>query len=128
MKYIKKFESQAEMNDKASKIVNDINDIFIELQDEGFIVRTNAFYEDGSSITVTISKPGPYAVNTNDIKEYVMMFIDYMKSYFGNVSVNYTFKSSISRGMNVEYPDNKDVEVFKVNIGKKYKHEDLYKL
>lgn len=120
MIYIKKFESYD------NKLENDINDIFVELQDEGFTVRSNIWYEDGRSVTVTISKP---EFNTNDIKEYVMMFIDYMKSYFGNVSVHYTFKSKYGRVMSVEYPDDQDyVEVIKINIGKNYKHEDLYKL
>jgi len=119
MKYIKKFESSS------SKIESDISDIFVELQDEGFTVRSNIWYEDGRSVTVTISKP---EFNTNDIKEYVMMFIDYMKSYFGNVSINYTFKSRNSRAMSVEYPDNQDVEIIKINIGKNYKNDDLYKL
>ena len=119
MKYIKKFENYD------SKIGNDIGDIFVELQDEGFTVRSNIWYEDGRSVTVTISKP---EFNTDEVKEYAMMFIDYMKSYFGNVSVNYTYKSRNSRAMTLKYPDNEIIEVIKINIGKNYKPEDLYKL
>lgn len=119
MKYIKKFESSG------SKVENDISDIFVELQDEGFTVRSNIWYEDGRSVTVTISKP---EFNTNEVKEYVMVFIDYMKSYFGNVSVNYTYKKRNSRAMTLEYPDNEIIEVMKINIGKNYKVNDLDKL
>lgn len=119
MKYIKKFESSG------SKVEKDITDIFVELQDEGFTVRSNIWYEDGRSVTVTISKP---EFNTNEVKEYVMMFIDYMESYFGNVSVNYTYKSRNSRAMTLKYPDNEIIEIIKINIGKNYKKNDLYKL
>jgi hypothetical protein len=123
MKYIKKFESHN--TNIQLKIGKDISDIFVELQDEGFTVRNNIWYEDGRSVTVTISKP---EFNTDEIKEYVMMFIDYMKSYFGNVSVNYVFKTRNSRAMTLKYPDNEIIEIIKINIGKNYKENDLYKL
>jgi hypothetical protein len=51
-----------------------------------------------------------------------------MKSYFGNVSVNYTYKKRNSRAMTLEYPDNEIIEVMKINIGKNYKVNDLDKL
>lgn len=119
MKYIKKFESSG------SKIGKDIDDIFVELKDEGFTVRYMMWYEDGRSVTVTISKP---EFSSDDIKEYVMMFIDYMESYFGNVSVNYTYKTRNGRAMTLKYPDNEIMEIIKINIGKNYKENDLYKL
>ena len=123
MKYIKKFESTG------SKIEKDISDIFVELQDEGFTVRSNIWYEDGRAVTVTISKP---EFNTNEIKEYVMMFIDYMTDKFGEQIVFYrgrttarevddTFYANGILVTTYEYPDDIELTALKINVNAKQK-------
>ncbi len=111
MKYIKLFEWTSE-ND----IENDIDGILIELVDEGFFIevkmdkyvvikssstfeKTISFSKNNdrrySSVTIIIKNKNKY--NTNDIEDYVLTVIDYLKSKWGDKITGYKIPDRLEK-------------------------------
>lgn len=128
MKYIKLFENYPSPKGFTPNSIEDnINDIFVELKDCGYIIGYQRFNEIGDSVSVTIRKD---AFNTSDIKEYVMMFIDYMTDEFGEQRVLYrgrttayeaddTFYANGILVTTYEYPDDIELTALKIDVNTK---------
>jgi uncharacterized protein (UPF0335 family) len=87
MRYIKVFEK---FDGSMSKIKQDIDDMFIELTDEGYEVDIKMI--GTLQVSVKIKKPKEH--NIEEVEDYILMFIDYMNdlwsgSYF---STTYEYK------------------------------------
>ncbi len=100
MKYIKLFESfdQYDLWNSVSmkKIKQDIADMFIELTDEGYIIRVSEMSNDSH-----IKKNGSlrvYIEGENDwfffdeISDTVSMLIDYFESEFDDIKVTFSYE------------------------------------
>lgn len=110
MKYIKLFEWTSEHD-----IENDINGILIELVDKGFhtevrmdgyIVLKSWKFDNTISfsnnndrrygcVTIIIKNRNRY--NTNDIEDYVLTVIDYLKSKWGDKIIGYKIPDRLKK-------------------------------
>jgi hypothetical protein len=85
MKYIKVFENFNQLQD--------IKDIFVELQDNGYTISVHNGLEGGvskhlnDSFSISIYKFLRF--DKDYVREYVLMFIDYMNEVFGQVDLWY---------------------------------------
>lgn len=108
MKYIKLFEWTSEHD-----IENDIDGILIELLDEGFFIEVKmgkyvvlkgknyliSFSDNNdrrySCVTIIIKNKNKY--NTNDIEDYVLTVIDYLKSKWGDKIPGYKIPDRLEK-------------------------------
>lgn len=85
MKYIKLFENFDE-----NKIKSDLQDIFVELVDNGFVVNVSTHLVNlEDNIEFEFKKKGSSNFKYQDIKEYVLMALDYIETLWGNIEVEY---------------------------------------
>ena len=111
MKYIKLFEWTSEHD-----IENDINGILIELIDDNFYVevkmdtyvaiKTSSTFEETISFTknndrryscVTIMIKNKKRYNTNDIEDYVLTVVDYLKTKWGDKIAGYKIPDRLEK-------------------------------
>ena len=127
MKYIKLFENFDE-----DKIKSDLQDIFVELIDNGFVVNVSThLVKLDDNIDFEFKKKGGSNFKYQDIKEYVLMAFDYIETLWGSIEVEYKterevevfgFTQYITSGYN-KYTDGKlidDVDVCNIKM-------DIYK-
>jgi hypothetical protein len=94
MKYIKLFENFDE-----NKIKSDLQDIFVELVDNGFVVNVSTHLVNlDDNIDFEFKKKDSSNFKYQDIKEYVLMALDYIETLWNSI--------------NVEYKTERKVEVF----------------
>lgn len=83
MKYIKVFENFNQLQD--------IKDIFVELQDNGYAISVHNEYNGpiyfNGSFSISIYKF--LGFDKDYVREYLLMFIDYMNEVFGQVDLWY---------------------------------------
>jgi hypothetical protein len=117
------------------KVLNNINDIFVELSDDGFIKKTKTL---NNKISVFIQKKSIYDYNKHTFKykfisEYVIMFIDYMNNLWEDTEVVYDFKyfwkkrnkTYILDRNEIEIPNNDtDMISIKIEIKKKERKKE----
>jgi hypothetical protein len=88
MRYLKLFENYPSPRGLTpNSIEEDVNDIFTELKDNGYKIEYQRFNESGDNVSLTIKYRRGF--NSNDVREYVIMFIDYMTDKFGEQRVFY---------------------------------------
>jgi hypothetical protein len=82
---IKMYENFTEGNDKSikvEKVRQDLEDIFVELRDDNYSVKVNAFQYDITPNThyevILVRNTG---IDLDGLSEYVMMFKDYLSEY-----------------------------------------------
>ena len=94
MKYIKLFENFDE-----NKIKSNLQDIFVELIDNGFVVNVSTHLVNlDDNIDFEFKKKDSSNFKYQDIKEYVLMALDYIETLWNSI--------------NVEYKTERKVEVF----------------
>ena len=94
MRYIKLFENFDE-----NKIKSDLQDIFVELIDNGFVVNVSTHLVNlDDNIDFEFKKKDSSNFKYQDIKEYVLMALDYIETLWNSI--------------NVEYKTERKVEVF----------------
>ena len=94
MRYIKLFENFDE-----NKIKSDLQDIFVELIDNGFVVNVSTHLVNlDDNIEFEFKKKDGSNFKYQDIKEYVLMALDYIETLWNSI--------------NVEYKTERKVEVF----------------
>lgn len=94
MKYIKLFENFDE-----NKIKSNLQDIFVELIDNGFVVNVSThLVNSDDNIEFEFKKKDGSNFKYQDIKEYVLMALDYIETLWNSI--------------NVEYKTERKVEVF----------------
>jgi len=94
MRYIKLFENFDE-----HKIKSDLQDIFVELIDNGFVVNVSTHLVNlDDNIDFEFKKKDGSNFKYQDIKEYVLMALDYIETLWNSI--------------NVEYKTERKVEVF----------------
>lgn len=86
MRYIKLFE-----NFEENKIKSDLQDIFVELVDNGFVIEVS--YRD-DLVYVHIGKPKDK--NISEVKDYILMFIDYMNDFWDKSYVSATYEYELN--------------------------------
>ncbi len=133
MKYIKLFE-----NYPPNSIDENINDMFVELKDQGYKIKYKRFNEVGcGGISVTIEDRRGF--NSNDVKEYVMMFIDYIEDKFDEQRVFYrgrttayetddTFYVNGKVVTTDDFPDDTELTALKIGVDARYKDKNQTKL
>lgn len=110
MKYIKLFESFE--NKSSEQLVSDINDIFVELKDIGYIVKVVNFYRKKGIYQYTIDiRNNDKLLNCSNIKEPFYMLCD----YFDCDNVLYNEIAGIYNDKNT-FPDNKYVRYFRIEF------------
>ena len=127
MRYIKLFENFDE-----NKIKSDLQDIFVELIDNGFVVNISTHLVNlDDNIELEFNKKGGSNFKYQDIKEYVLMALDYIETLWGDIDVEYKtekkvevfgFTQYITSGYN-KYTDGKlidDVDMCNIKM-------DIYK-
>ena len=127
MKYIKLFENFDE-----NKIKSDLQDIFVELIDNGFVVNVFTHLVNlDDNIEFEFKKKDGSNFKYQDIKEYVLMALDYIETLWGSIDVEYKterevdvfgFTQYITSGYN-KYTDGKlidDVDACNIKM-------DIYK-
>ena len=96
MKHLKKFKLFENHSEVTDEIWNDISDILIELEHEGFIVSrdlhdfkkvSNKLCED--VIEIIVNKRTTEYFNYEEIKDTFMRLIDYLEPYGWNYSILY---------------------------------------
>lgn len=110
-----------------SKIDSEIKNVLIELTDNGFEIVIDHFAKKISgdnSILVTINKLNDTQIfNTNDVKDNILVLIDYMNENYGVKGYDYGIeipgtRSAILPGgkskIDKEYPDN--LKVIEIDI------------
>lgn len=91
MKYIKLFENFDE-----NKIKSDLQAIFVELIDNGFVVNVFTHLinlED--DIEFEFKKKDNSDFKYKDIKEYVLMALDYIEILLGSIEVEYRIEKKV---------------------------------
>lgn len=90
MKYLKLFEDITTLEVPNKIEINDsVKDIFIELEDDGFEVRSNTFFDRSDNYMLYIYLEGRSIFEINDIRDKVEMIIDYMRMEWGDIRVKY---------------------------------------
>jgi len=138
MKWVKTFEAYSKrkkitLND--TKIKEDVNDIFIELIDDGFIydlksgvLGTSKYKEHQvETLYLVIAKLGNTSLSNidlfdtvyfddtlqlfkqNEVREYVLMFVDYMKGLWGEDIEVELLNDTVSRK---QIPDKNDSDYY----------------
>lgn len=138
MKYIKLFENYPSPRGfTPNSIEEDVNDMFIELKDDGYKIEYQRFNERGDSVSLTIKYRRGF--NSNDVREYVMMFIDYMTDKFGEQRVFYrgrttayetddTFYVNGKVVTTDDFPDDTELTALKIGVDARYKDKNQTKL
>jgi len=79
---IKMYEDFTDKSDKVEKVRQDLEDIFVELRDDNYSVKVNAFQYDITPNThyevILVRNSG---IDLDGLSEYVMMFKDYLNDY-----------------------------------------------
>lgn len=132
MKYLKLFENYPKPRGfTKNSIEEDVNDMFVELKDNGYKIEYQRFNERGDSVSITLKYRKGF--KSNDVKEYVMMFIDYMTDKFGEQRVFYRGRTTAFETDNTFYANGKvvttedfpdDIELTALNIGVNAKYKD----
>jgi hypothetical protein len=95
MKYIKRFESRKDeilRGKDREQIEEDIKGILIELSDIGITHKISWIgnWTNGIMMYFFMEKKRNHDIfNTSDIKEYLLTIEDYLREYWGNISVRY---------------------------------------
>lgn len=137
MKYIKLFENYPSPRGfTPNSIEEDVNDMFIELKDDGYKIEYQRFNERGDSVSLTIKYRRGF--NSNDVREYVMMFIDYMTDKFGEQRVFYRGRTAAyvtddtfyaGKVVTTDYfPDDIELIALKIGVDVRYKDKNQTKL
>jgi hypothetical protein len=113
--------------EKKSKINKEINNVLIELIDNGFEIEIDHFAKkisEQNSILVSIGKnDGKTVFNTNEIKDNIEVLLEYMDENYGVKEYDYGLTIKNSRNsmlpggkskIDKEYPDN--FEVLEIDI------------
>ena len=133
MKYIKLFENFDE-----NKIKSDLQDIFVELIDNGFVVNVSTHLVNlDDNIEFEFKKKGGSNFKYQDIKEYVLMALAYIETLWGSIDVEYKterevdvfgFTQYITSGYN-KYTDGKLIDDTDVcNIKMDIYKDEVYKV
>ena len=115
MKYIKLFESFE--NKSSEQLVSDINDIFVELKDIGYIVKVVNFYRKKGIYQYTIDiRNNDKLLNCSNIKEPFYMLCDYFDC--DDVLLLRIHKNNHIGGIHDRntFPDNKYVRYFRIHF------------
>lgn len=76
------FTDKSNKSEKVEKIRQDLEDIFVELRDDNYSVKVNAFQYDITPNThyevILVRNSG---IDLDGLSEYVMMFKDYLSEY-----------------------------------------------
>jgi hypothetical protein len=107
-----------------SKINEEINNVLIELVDNGFEIEIDHFAKkiaEQNSILVSVHKVTNNEVfNTNEVKDNIEVLLAYMGENYGVISYDYNTEIigawPNNRGVAKEYPDNLDVIEIDVDI------------
>jgi len=85
MRYIKLFENFDE-----NKIKSDLQDIFVELVDNGFVVNVSTHLVNlDDNIEFEFKKKDGSNFKYQDIKEYVLMALDYIETLWDSIEVEF---------------------------------------
>lgn len=139
MKYIKLFENYPSPRGfTPNSIEEDVNDMFIELKDDGYKIEYQRLNERGDSVSLTIKLKYRRVFNSNDVREYVMMFIDYMTDKFGEQRVFYRGRTSAYVTDDTfyaakvvttdDFPDDIELIALKIGVDARYKDKNQTKL
>ena len=91
MRYIKLFENFDE-----NKIKSDLQDIFVELVDNDFVVNVSTHLVNlDDNIDFEFKKKGGSNFKYQDIKEYVLMALDYIETLWGDIDVEYKTEKKV---------------------------------
>ena len=90
MKYIKLFENFDE-----NKIKSDLQDIFVELVDSGFVVNVSTHLVNLDDNIEFEFKKKYSNFRYKDIKEYVLMALDYIETLWGDIDVEYKTEKKV---------------------------------
>ena len=124
MKYLKKFSefiitpSEKDTEGKNKEILNNINDICLELSDDGYYVLNNFFENDGkySGNSIMFRKEDNSIFFVKDILDTVIRIDDYLRSvgfHVVDISTNLSFHNAYVNGY-----------WRWVNNAKKFKHQE----
>lgn len=114
--------------EQTSKIDAEINNVLIELSDNGFEIEIDHFAKKiagENSILVSVGKNGGNTVfNTHDIKDNIMVLLDYMEENYGVKGQDYLTQVRVptENGYKYddvivyEYPDNVEANEISVDI------------
>jgi len=111
-------------DEKKAEIDSEINNVLIELIDDGFEIEIDHFAKriaGQNSILVTIRKVTDNEVfNTNQVKDNIEVLIAYMEENYSVISYDYNVEVigifPNNRNVTKEYPDNLDVIEIDVDI------------
>ena len=109
-------------DEKKSEINSEINNVLIELVDNGFEIEIDHFAKkvaEQNSILVSVHKiNNNERFNTNEVKDNFLVLLDYMNENYGVKGHNYDVEIIGSwpnnRAVSEEYPDN--LEVIEIDI------------
>ena len=109
-------------DEKKSEINSEINNVLIELVDNGFEIDIDHFSKkiaEQNSILVSVHKiNNNERFNTNEVKDNFLVLLDYMNENYGVKGHNYDVEIIGSwpnnRAVSEEYPDN--LEVIEIDI------------
>lgn len=111
-------------DEKKAEIDSEINNVLIELIDNGFEIEIDHFAKriDGqNSILVSVHKVTNNEVfNTDEVKDNIEVLLAYMEENYGVISYDYNVEIigifPNTRNVTKEYPDNLDVIEIDVDI------------
>ncbi len=93
MKYIKRFESRKDevlRGKDRVQIEEDIKGILIELSDINIVYRIAWIGNWTSGIMIFLHREiDDFVFNTSDVKEYLLTVENYLREYWGDISVRY---------------------------------------
>jgi len=110
-------------DEKKSEINSEINNVLIELVDNGFEIEIDHFAKkvaEQNSILVSVHKiNNNERFNTNEVKDNFLVLLDYINENYGVKGHNYDVEiigSWPNRAVSEEYPDNLEVIEIDVDI------------
>lgn len=109
-------------DEKKSEINSEINNVLIELVDNGFEIEIDHFAKkiaEQNSILVSVHKiNNNERFNTNEVKDNFLVLLDYMNENYGVKGHDYNVEIigawPNNRAVSEEYPDN--LEVIEIDI------------
>lgn len=93
MRYLKLFEGYLKETSDEAKVKSFLEDIFVELKDIGFKIKTHTDTDTDDSVVFVAIELTKENFVYGDIKEYILMALDFLKTKLINMEIHYSKES-----------------------------------
>lgn len=95
MRYLKLFEGYLKETSDETRVKSYLEDIFVELKDIGFKIKMHTDTDTDDSVVFVNIELTKESFIYGDIKDYILMALDFLKIEFTNMQVNYSKEAKV---------------------------------